>query len=200
MPLTIPEGFGLAAFVLEGAQGDGPFVTTLGLDISAHGGDYVAAANNAFQAYASEVMPITSSALELVRCNLAVNGGFGVGGGSVDSSATAVTGGGSGLDSVLAMAPIVRKVTNLIGRVGRGRMFLPGVLNDSDVNESGDIGSARLTALDNAMVGFQVRLEAPVTGTPIPPFLLHSNPVVPPTAIESFQTSPIIGWIRGRIR
>lgn len=197
MALVIPTGFGSAAFIFTTTAGTGPFVTTIGVDIGSLGGSFVNAANAIKSSFTSAFGSQLASQLTLDRVTLAV--GQDGPGGSVDSDTApaAMTGSASG-QSAMAVAAIMRKVTNELGRSGRGRMFLPGSLNESDVEPNGSISPARRTALNTAGASFLTLLE----GGGTPAVLLHADTsgLDTPTPIEGLIVSNLIGLVRGRIR
>lgn len=199
MTLIIPPGFGNAAFVFSATVGTPPVVTTLGVDTSAYGGDYVDAANTLMAAYTTFLGPNTSSLLTLDRVTLAV--GQDGPGGSVDSTLPPANMGRSGTLGPISQSAIVRKVTNELGRRGRGRMFLPGVVTESEVNEDGSITEARIGTLNLALTDFLEFLQEGDAGSlPLPPFLFHTLAPTDPTPIVGLTTQTLVGWIRGRIR
>lgn len=203
MSLVIPPGFGSAALVFRGALGTPEHVTTIGVDLSAAGGDFVGAANRVMSAYGAEIMTTTYSALTLDHVTLAV--GQDGPGGSVDSDLPPIVGTRTGTGVAIAMAPVVRKVTNEIGRRGRGRMFPPGVLSSAEVDSNGLISTGRRDALQTAFELFFLSLKeggTPVGEPVLPPVLLHSSGLGAgvPTPITGPSVAPLVGWIRGRIR
>lgn len=200
MSLVIPPGFGSAAFVFTGAVGTQPYVTTMGLDLGDAGGDFVGAANRAFDAWEEVLIAETSNALTLDRVTLAV--GSDGPGGSVDSSRTPIPGEDSGTYGPTAMSAIGRKVTAELGRAGRGRMFLPGFLAENAVDPDGSVVAARRDAITIALDTFVANLQlgGTVPGMLLPPVLLHSAGGPAPTPIETMVCSDLVGWIRGRIR
>jgi hypothetical protein len=197
--LIIPPGFANAAFTFTSDTGTQPFVTTLGVDVSAFGGDFVEAANVAMTYYGQNMAANTDSALTLDRVTLSV--GSDGPGGSVDSDLPPIPMTRSASGAPMAMAAIARKVTNELGRRGRGRMFLPGTVSNSDADESGQLSPTRITslntALDNLWDDF-ANGSSPLLA--LPPVLLHSTTPVDPTPITSLGTALLVGWIRGRIR
>lgn len=199
MTLIIPPGFGNAAFIFTGAVGTQPYVTTLGVDLSQYGGDFVGAANALKAAYAVILGPETSSALTLDRVTLTV--GDDGPGGSVDSSTAPTAMTRSGTYPPTACSAIARKVTNVLGRRGRGRMFLPGVLSESEIDQDGTVAATRRTSLDAALANFYELLDEGDGGQfPLPPFLFHTQAPADPTPIVQLTVSDLVGWIRGRIR
>lgn len=203
MSLVIPTGYGSAALIFRGSLGTPEHVTTIGVDLSEAGGDFVGAANRVMTCYAGAIMPTTYSALTLDHVTLAI--GQDGPGGSVDSDLPPVVGGKSGSSGTVAMAPVVRKVTNEIGRRGRGRMFPPGVLGSSEVDSNGLISTGRRDSLQTAFDLLYANLMnlTPVPGAPVlAPVLLHSSgpSAGVPTPVTGFSVAPLVGWIRGRIR
>ena len=198
MALAIPTGYGSAAFIFSSVSGTAPFVTTCGVDLSAAGGDFVAAADSIFNIWKANILPIQDSGLTLDRVTLAV--GQDGPGGSVDSTETPSPGLNSVTSTPFAVGAIMRKVTNRLGRPGRGRMFVPGLVSNSQVDEAGTILPARQAALNAAFEEF--RLDMFTLGTPNTQcVLLHGEGVTgPPEPIQAFSCSDLVGIIRGRIR
>lgn len=203
MSLVIPPGYGLAAFTLTGPAGTQPYITTCGVDLDAAGGDWEQAANSAFAAFAQEVCPYINDALTLDRVQLTV--GSDGPGGSVDSTLPPEPCGATGAFAPTAMSAIIRKQTANLGRTGRGRFFMPGVLQETWVEDNGQISTDGITALSTMAVNFYGALsegsDDPLFSTPLPPVLLHSEgDIQPPTVITAFSVTNVVGWIRGRIR
>jgi len=197
--LIIPPGFGNAAFVFSSTSGTPPIVTTLGVDISAYGGDFVQAANDLMDVWSVNLGAQVWSDLTLDRVNLAV--GQDGPGGSVDSTQAPIPMTRSGTYPPVATAAIARKVTNDIGRRGRGRMFLPSTLSESEVDPDGSIVSARITSLSSALIDFYEDLGTADTASfPMDPFLFHSSAPTDPTPITGLTLATLVGWVRGRIR
>ena len=200
MALVIPPGFGNAAFIFSSDVGTPEFVTTIGVDLSGFGGDFVLAANSIMIQFATAFEDELGAEITLNRVNLAV--GQDGPGGSVDSDIPAIPMTRSGTQVPVAMSAIARKVTNDLGRRGRGRMFLPHSLVTSEVDESGNISSGRVTTLQAALDAFYDGLvDNPIDPAfSAPPVLLHGSAPVDPTPITGLTVAPLVGWIRGRIR
>nr|CRY96671.1 hypothetical protein [uncultured prokaryote] len=199
MSLVIPPGFGSAALIFSGAVGTAPYVTTIGVDLSNYGGDFVLAANQVKAVYATTIGAETSENLSLDRVTLAI--GADGPGGSVDSDTVPDEFTRSGAFPPTAMSAIARKVTNELGRRGRGRMFLPGVVSEGEVDQDGTIQSARITALTQVVQDFVVTLGVgDMVGPAMPTVLLHSSAPLDPTPLTNVTISSKVGWIRGRIR
>lgn len=204
MSLEIPPGFASASFVLTGPLGTAPYVTTLGVDVSLAGGDYVSVANMLFSAYAIQFASTTNDALTISRVTLLV--GSDGGAGSVDSTLPPVPCGNGSAMAPIAMAPIVRKQTATLGRSGRGRMFLPGCLGETDVDDNGQLDPDFRDNLGDAFTEFLDEIGTGVVpgGTSGPAsrgFLLHAEgSALEPSLIIGSQISPTVGWIRKRLR
>lgn len=202
MALNIPPGYGQASIILTGPLGTAPYVTTIGVSLAGAEGDYVGVANSIFNAYDAAFMSTTNDALTLTRVSLLV--GDADGNGSVDSSEPPVSGSNTSAMAPIAMAPILRKVTQELGRSGRGRMFIPGALGDADVDDNGQLDPAYRAGLTNVAEQFleDVRTGAATGGATFPPatpFLLH-NGAGAPNAITALVPSTTVGWIRKRLR
>ena len=200
MSVKIGPGFGLAAWVMSSSEGTEPFVTTMGVDLSGYGGDYQEAANNAMEAYANSVMPETDSDLTLERCTLTVGADGPLG--SIDSNHAAFDGQRSAVGLPWSLSLIARKGTAVLGREGRGRMFIPGVINHSEVGQGGNVSSSRATALAtmlNTFLDYLQNGDGVLMSAPVPPVLLHTSATVP-TPVTSLTPAPLVGWVRKRIR
>lgn len=198
MPLVVPPGYANAAFTFTGAVGTQPYVTTLGLSYGLQDESVVDVANALFDYYVDNLLPVTTNQLTLDRVQLYV--GDDGPSGSVDSSRAPVPGAISSSNfTPTAMSAIARKVTARLGRSGRGRMFLPGVLGEANVDQDGTIQAVHRTALNLALFGFREDMVA-ADGIAMLPYLLHTNATQEPDLITSFVVSDLVGWIRGRIR
>lgn len=198
MSLIIPPGFGNAALVFTSSTGTPPIVTTLGFDLIDVGDSYVAAANKIFLAYEEFMLPETDTSLTLDRVTLSV--GPTPGSGSVDSSEDPSPGTRSGSGPPVSMSVIARKVTSTLGRRGRGRMFLPGLLTTTNVDENGIVASGRRSEILAAFGQFLAGCASAVAPGALEPVLLHSEAPSTPEPIVDVVISSQVGWIRGRIR
>ena len=203
--VIVPVGYGHAAWVFSSPFGTPAFVTTMGVDLSDVGGNFVGAADHLFDAYVENFIETTSSQLNLDRVLLTI-GVDGGGNGSVESTREQVQGEDNGSHLPLNVGLILRKQTLLLGREGRGRMFLPGALNSNQVNEGGTVDPGAITGFSNAGNSFleDIRaIDAPgapePTLTPMEPVLLHSSDRVP-TPITSMGVSSLLGVQRKRVR
>lgn len=202
MSLVVPPGFGSAALIFTGSPGTQPYVTTIGVGLQDAGGDYVEVANKVMSSYAVAFANQWSSNLILERCSLFV--GADGPSGSVDSDIPPVNSTRTGTFPPTAQSCIVRKVTNRLGRPGRGRMFLPGVLSEAEVDENGGVVTARRNAINGLAANFLTNLinTSPTWEFALEPVVLHGPSVTlnPPDPITGLVCSNYVGWIRGRIR
>lgn len=200
MALIIPPGFAQIAFELQLTNDDEPIITTLGLDLDAVAGTQIA--DLAFQAFALEIMPVVSNAYTLVRATAYV-GNDGPGPLVYDSSLTGVTGANTGNPLPQNCAWLMRKRTDLAGRRGRGRMYIPGVM-ESEVSPTGVIDTTTVTGLQAAADDFYDRLTTGVDQAATPPVVLHRSEGIgeepAPTPITSFTVDSVIATQRRRLR
>lgn len=200
MSIVIPVGYGQASFIHTSNEGTAPFVCTLGLNLGDAGGDFVNAANQAAAIWNLNIMPLMDSNITFERVSLLI--GADGPSGSVDSTAPGGPGGRSIEGLPWSLSAIARKQTTDLGRAGRGRMFIPGVVAPSEVNQAGGISNTRRTAIQTGLTSFYDDLVAgDEIGPSLPPVLFHNAGVMPsPTAITGFSLAPLVGWIRKRIR
>jgi hypothetical protein len=198
--VTIPVGYALASFVHTSAEGTEPFVCTLGVDIGEAGGDFINAANSAFNAWALWQMTNMDADLTLTKVTLAI--GDDGPSGSVESSASPVNGTRVAEGLPWSLSAIMNKQTAGLGRRSRGRCFIPGLISPSEIGQGGAISSGRRTTLTEDFNSFYDELVTPSGSgfVPLPPVLFHSTAPSLPTPITSFGLAPLCGWIRKRIR
>lgn len=91
-------------------------------------------------------------------------------------------------------AYLIRKSTDVGGRPGRGRMYIPPfVIQEGDISQTGFLTESDRSDLSDLM--------GPVLNA-APPVLLHDSlsPVTDPTPITSFSVQPQIATQRRRMR
>lgn len=208
MPLVIPPGFASAAYVMDGPVGTPSFITTMGFDISAFSGDHENAADLAGELFSQHWLEFLSDELSFDRTILTIGNDGGLG--SVVSSQGTGAGTGDFTAEAIAMAPILRKRTALLGRKGKGRMFMPGMLSNASIPANGEVplqsraiydetAEEWMTAHGDALEQTSPASGPDPTGTAMPMVLLHSDATVP-TPITSLSVAPKVGWIRHRLR
>lgn len=197
----IPLGFCSGALILTGGGGTPPFVTTIGLAATATigGGTFVSVANELFDAYNDAFMSATSNELTLERCDVTFPAGTGVV--SVSSNRDPVAGGSTAVQAPLNVALLINKRTSTPGRNGKGRMFLPGILDARDPHLNGIISPAGVAAYQTKVDSFYNALQT-TTGSLIDgAYVLHtSGPFEAPSKITSLSVSPKVGTMRRRLR
>lgn len=98
-----------------------------------------------------------------------------------------------------AVSVIVRKITARPGRTGRGRMFIPWGVQDSDVGEDGTIAGGAVESWESAIQFFNDALIA----LEIAPVILHNEGVpggVTPSVITGWAVENVVGTQRRRQR
>ncbi len=205
MSVQIPTGYGSLAFILSAPAGTQPFIFTMGVDLSEVGGDYLGAANQAHAAWQANLQNETSVDITLDRVLLTV-GQDGGENPSVSSDLDPSNGDRSGGNEPIALSVIVNKQTALLGRRGRGRMFIPGLLDANDVDLTGIIAPARIAELTAALETFANELTAGVPAGPppvdMPAVLLHDGALdgMDPTPLTGLVVNPKVGVLRRRLR
>ena len=194
MTLIIPPGFGSAAAIYTSATGTAPFVTTIGVNLSGFAGTSVDAANEVFDAFQQGFTSVIDNDLTLDHVTLAI--GQDGPGGSVDSTTAPVQCSNSGTFGPVCIAVLGRKVTNEIGRRGRGRMFIPGTNIESGTEPDGSLTATYRTTMQGQFNNFFANL----VGSDLEPVLFHSTAPADPTPITGITVADLVGVIRGRIR
>lgn len=117
-----------------------------------------------------------------------------------------VPGGAGHLSCPVNCAVLVTKVTNFGGRTGKGRMYAPWVLEESEVDEAGVITPIGLTQYSGRFANFFDNLVTEL----VPMYLLHDDemkgpdgevldPIPDPYQVKTLAVSPIIGTQRRRL-
>jgi hypothetical protein len=114
--------------------------------------------------------------------------------GNFHEQAMSIGGGLATTNTPPNVAFLLKKQTNLGGRKGRGRCYLPGVL-EADVNADGGIIAARQTNL--GVDAAEVLAEMIVRD--IPMVLLHGDATTPST-VAAWTLDPLVATQRRRLR
>lgn len=107
--------------------------------------------------------------------------------------------GGGNFESVPpSVCALVRKNTDVLGRQGRGRMYLPWFIDETNVGEAGDISSTTTSALQSALNAFYADCEAADCDLEI----MHPTTanLTHPTKITSFTVESVVATQRRRQR
>lgn len=113
------------------------------------------------------------------------------------TSGAGATGGTSSEKLPQNCALLVTKQTSLGGRRGKGRCFLPGVLNEAGVDAVGQLTEADRAAWQLNCNEWRSALE----DVDLPMVVLHENPpALAPTPVISLVVDPVISTQRRRLR
>lgn len=93
-------------------------------------------------------------------------------------------------------AVLVEKRTAAAGRRGQGRMYVPGIAAEPNVDGLGVLASAYVTGLTTALAAWLTRLGS----DGLPPYLLHATAPATPDPITALAVDPVIGTQRRRMR
>lgn len=204
MPIevNVPVGFGLGSFFGGiGITSTEIWALTFGIDVATP--PYTQANNDGLlDDFINDFAPILSSnySIQGLRMSIAQDGDPLVFT-SEDPTFGARPGGS---EEPPQIAALVRKNTGVGGRRNRGRWYLPGVLNDADVDMTGGITTTRRTAIQDQMNLLFSAFSASnnITGMVI----LHSwdtaTPPVPapnPTPVAALAVQQFVGTQRRRL-
>ena len=191
--MVIPAGFGQANFRFVGAGVPTGAEVTLGFErISTD--DAETAANEIGDAWVNADISLSlSSDVDLAEVMVK----FGPDATGPSAVVTKVDGGAAATPASPNTAILVKKVTALGGRAGRGRMFIPGV-PEAQVDAGGNIDNGWLANLQTAIDDFAASME--VAGWS--PALLHGvgSPITEPTSITGLVADPKVATQRRRLR
>lgn len=186
MPLNIPENYFEVSFVHSLVGSLRPLVTTLGLFY--RGAIFNTDALAASDEWDSQLMPAISD--QVTHVNTVWRSAEG----TVLEVGADTVGGNGGAAAPPNVAYLVKKVTTLPGRRGRGRMYIPGVI-EGNVNAVGVLSDPGLASIQGAINDL---IEAEdVHG--FTPFLLH-NGATAPTEITTMVVQQLVATQRRRLR
>lgn len=94
-------------------------------------------------------------------------------------------------------AAVVRKRTRFVGKAQRGRFFLPCVLDETNVSETGVLTPTFIAALQTRCDEFLADLEAKAAIERM--VVLHSDEILDPTVVELLLVQPIVRTQRRRL-
>lgn len=204
MATVIPPAYAQVAFLHEHAPDPEPMICTMGFDLTGVGGAFEDAVEAILNAWQLQVVPNMDTNTLSIGCvaQIGQDGGPPLRIEVVTPTAGAIA--GEYLPQNCAL--LVRKLTTLGGREGRGRMYVPYILLESDVSEVGAVATTRLADLQTTFSNLHadwmntIGASAPAT----PPVLLHSEPqlgLTPvPTPITAFAVDGRIATQRRRLR
>lgn len=125
----------------------------------------------------------------------------------VESTTGAITGGASGNFIAPNVALLVRKKTGLGGRRNRGRSFLPGVIDETQVNYLGQLVTASRDAFQIDADQWIDALAGDDLGTsPMTPMVILHSPdpvtgaVLAPTPVTTLEVDDMVATQRRRLR
>lgn len=188
--VNIPTGFG---HVLLGFGGNGlafPGASTFGID-QGGGADPADVAETIYNGFAATVLTQLTDDITFEVCR--VKFGPNTTGPSAEFFG-AETGGSAGAGSPSNCAYLLRKNSTLGGREGRGRMYLPGVI-ESTTGSDGAIDPGQRASIQDDVDAFVGALA--LAGLPM--VILHSS-ATPPTPVTTVEVQANIATQRRRLR
>lgn len=203
MPLVIPTGFAQASIQIRMDGDPDPWYITHGVDVSAAGGDYSEVASTIAGAWTENILAQlpTSARTSGIQLQVGQDG---------PDNLTLffpkdIPGGSTGNKLPQNCAALVTKVTERPGRTGKGRVFIPSLLNETDVSNIGVISPSTLTGLQGDLDAVLAFLATPEPGFDVPaPMVLLHNAAVPggttPTIVSGLQIQAVIATQRRRLR
>lgn len=204
MTVVIAEGFAQVSIKMRNAGDPDPWYVVFGVDTNASTESPETLATEIFVTFAAYWANRFSTATAIESAILRT--GSGTGATVAESSLPAVNGSSTAAKLPQNCALLVRKNTSRGGRTGRGRMFVPNVLREGDVDDVGVLQSSFRTELQNTASGWLQSMagggDAAQT-TPTPMVLLH-NVGAPggtvPTPVTSLTVDSVISTQRRRLR
>jgi len=203
VPLIIPPGFLQAHYVLSLVGDAELMITTCGHELdSASGANVDDAANDLFAAFSTTIMDNVNAGyrLEYVACYIGQDAADPL---VTISDATPVEGAATGAPLPPNCAQLIRKRTDLGGRRGRGRMYIPG-LEEGVVDGVGNITTPAQAIFQADADEWMDKLTTAIGARLYPPVVLHRSEGIgaepPPTPIVSFVVERKIATQRRRLR
>ena len=201
MTLVIPSGYAQMTAVLRNDGDPEPWAVTWAVDAGDNPANFTEVIGVSIGAFETCWLSSMTAATRLQE----VQGRFGlVGGDTVTISVPTTSTGSGGADKLPQnCALLVRKETSTPGRKGKGRMYLPNVLNESTVDNVGVISPAALVGFQEAADDFLEALSNDTLPQPTPMVLLHNDAPGgphPPSLVNRLVADPVIATQRRRLR
>lgn len=203
MALLIPPGFAQVVFEHDLVGDPETMITTLGVELdSASGANADDIANDMLGAYGASFQGMINSGYVISGVTAYV-GQDGPAPLVVTSDAAGFEGDVTGAVLPPNCAVLCRKRTDLAGRRGRGRMYIPGAA-EGTVDEVGNLTTVSLTAWQQSADAFYDRLTSAIGARWYPPVVLHRSEGIgtepAPTPITQFVVERKIATQRRRLR
>lgn len=199
MALSIPTGDGLIIFHYRLAGDSEDMLNIFGWEPPGDfvNGTGVAAANDLFTKWSTEMKSSVTPELTFVRCELLRKAGDGFI--EWNSTATTVVGSSSGAALPPNVAALIHKSTDRGGRSGKGRAFLPG-LSEGAVDSAGNISAAFITQINGDLDSAFTALASSVYVDELK--LWHQESISNPTgdSITGLSIDPKVATQRRRLR
>lgn len=191
---VIPEGFGEATIFIEGGPSD-PINIVWGYEVATLTSEPNENAQNNLEAFALGNNPWSelSGTLRVTRCEVRETEGGNLRTG--EYAATVLTGFPANAAFPPNNAILVRKVTAQGGREHTGRMYMPGV-DETGADNTGLLTTAYVAALQASVNG----MLGDMSTNDIPMYVLHQNPLTPPTLVTSLVVQSRTATQRRRLR
>lgn len=199
--MAVPVGHALGVLEFSLAGDSEPMNITLGIDPTAYSGDFNAAVAHFGLSFWSVFQASFGDGYTLERALFYV--------GQDGTTATAVyeevigTDGGAGTDRLPQnCALLVRKSSGVPGRRNKGRFYVPGILGESVVGDTGVISGAVVTSLQTKFDDWMDELTIPGAGytAALTPEIFHSTGDQTPTPVTELQVESLIATQRQRLR
>jgi hypothetical protein len=192
--MPIPDGFAQINYMLTGQGAPTGAQLVFGVDVTIFSGTVADLANNAWDNWVAEMTPELPNSISLSGV-LAKMGPDATGPSFLRTGSS--TGPSSGAVASPQVAYLFNKHTDLGGRSGKGRSYMPGVL-EANVDASGNVGGPTVGAWNNALTAFLALFD----GDDTPLVLLHAAdaPITSPTIITGMTCQTRVATQRRRLR
>lgn len=203
MTLIIPQDYAAVVQSLRWSGDPEPMAVTYGVSIDtvAPPVDPAALASGLQARFAADILPLMASVITLNGCEVRWQNAAPPAPPVIAFDPGSAAGGNVGTYLPQNSAFLVHKRTSFAGRVGRGRLYFPGV-NEDQVNNNGTLDGAALTSWNTALnTWLSDILVVPGCNGMV---LLHDDggagAALPPYAISTLQMDPVIATQRQRLR
>jgi hypothetical protein len=203
MALIIPVGFAQVTIPFLHTGSPREAVITFGVSSSAWGGDYQGMCDAILTVWMGSLGNEQDSEVTIgpVRASIGQDGGD-----PISAEGTATDNGGRGQATLPSnVALLVKKASNVGGRRGRGRFYVPWIIADGEAGDVGNIDGTALAAFNVDAANFRNDLAL---GTGIdseaPMYILHdssgSGTEPAPSQVTALVVDPLVATQRRRLR
>jgi hypothetical protein len=192
--MNIPPGFAQANLLFTGVAAPRGAQIALGVALEGGASNPVAVGQDVYNAFQGTVLPELDNDLILSGCKVKIGPNTnGPDGTYLETS----IGGVNSFSVTPQVALLITKITALGGRTNKGRMFVPGIV-ENWADGAGVVSPSTQATMDAALLVFLADIAGSNTLTGL--VILHNAVELAPTPVTALKTMGLVATQRRRLR